>query len=580
VNPTAPPSADPGVLLARLRGLSVERREELKRRLRAPRESGYSLVAEALRRCGIKRVLGVSGVPMDQLFTECSRRDIRPIGMRHQQAATLAAAAGNFIAGCLESAVVISSSPAVTNTLTGVLTARDNGWPLLVMGGRTPIGREGIGLFQEFDAVPVVKSVTKWAAVVRSTSALTDSVQQACKIALEGRPGPVYLELPQDVLTESAEATDHPGLETVNRLGAGTRELETVAELLSTAESPLLVLGDGVRWCYDRDSLDRLVNDFGIPFMTTSLGRGMLPDGHPLCQNLVRRWVQSQADVVIMVGACFDWRFRFGAELRPGARIVHVDVEPVALGRNVPDATTILADGGRFLTQLAATISESGLQPSPATLDSWYQRLQNARRKHEVNRSAWLMAEARPMLPQQLFRGISAALPADALIVLDGSVCLSTGQKVLSAEREWSWLDPGWSGCMGSGIPFALGAKLVRPERPVVVACGDFAFGISAMELETAVRHRIPIIVVIVNNDGIIGSTRQSRHFPADYPELFCQFLPALRYEHMMEMFGGHAEWVEAVDDIQPALNRALQSNRPSCINVRVKPDTPHPGSW
>jgi 2-hydroxyacyl-CoA lyase 1 len=492
----------------------------------------------------------------------------------------LAAAAGNFISGQLDSAVLISAGPAVTNALTGVLTAKDNGWPLLVMGGRSPIQTQGIGYFQELDAVPIYEPVTKWATVVRTTSALLDTVLQAYEVACQDRPGPVYLDLPLDVLSGSAAITGKAAPVLENRLGASANELEKVVEMVRAAERPLLVLGDGARWSYDRASLERLVDGFGIPFITTPLGRGLLPDSHPLCQHAVRRWVQSQADLVVMAGAWFDWRFRFGAELKPGTRIVHIDIDPTTLGRNVPDALAIRADGGRFLTQLAQALAESGPEPTPTRLGTWHQRLRTARRKHEQNRATWLTAESQPMLPQQLFRVLAAALPPDALIVLDGSVCLSTGQMMLSAEREWSWLDPGRSGCMGSGIPFGLGAKLAAPDRPVIVACGDFAFGLSAMELETAVRHGIPIIVVVLNNDGIVGSTRQSSYFPADYPELFSQLLPAVRYERLMEAFGGHAEWVEEARDIRPALERALQSNRPACLNVRVKPDAPHPGFW
>ena len=155
------------------------------------------------------------------------------------------------------------------------------------------------------------------------------------------------------------------------------------------------------------------------------------------------------------------------------------------------------------------------------------------------------------------------------MVVLDGGITLSTGQAVLSAQTPGGWLDPGWSGCMGSGIPFGLGAKLASPERLVVVICGDFAFGLSTMELETAVRHQIPIIVVIANNDGISGATRQQQ-FLADHPERFSQFLPTLRYERIMDVFGGHAEWVTEAGDIRPALERAVASGRPACVNVRV----------
>jgi thiamine pyrophosphate-dependent acetolactate synthase large subunit-like protein len=184
------------------------------------------------------------------------------------------------------------------------------------------------------------------------------------------------------------------------------------------------------------------------------------------------------------------------------------------------------------------------------------------------------------MLPQQLFVAIRDFLPTDAVVVLDGSITLSTGQKVLSVKAPCSWLDPGWNGCMGSGIPFGMGAKLAAPERMVVVICGDYGFGLSAIDLETAVRHRIPVIVVIANNSGITGSLRQKGTFPPDYPELFSRFQPNLRYERIMEVFGGYGEFVAEAAEIRPALERAAASGQPSCINVSVDPDAPSPGVW
>jgi acetolactate synthase-1/2/3 large subunit len=191
---------------------------------------------------------------------------------------------------------------------------------------------------------------------------------------------------------------------------------------------------------------------------------------------------------------------------------------------------------------------------------------------------AWLSEESRPMRPQQLFIAIRDFLPTDAVVVLDGNITLSTGQMILSAKTPCCWLDPGWNGCIGAH-PFGMG-QTRAPERMVVVICGDFGFGLISMDMETAVRYGIPLIVIIVNNDGITGSRRQKMLFPPDYPELFSQFQPRLRYERIIEVFGGHGEFVVEASDILPALQRAAASGLPSCINVIVDPDTPLPGVW
>jgi thiamine pyrophosphate-dependent acetolactate synthase large subunit-like protein len=213
-------------------------------------------------------------------------------------------------------------------------------------------------------------------------------------------------------------------------------------------------------------------------------------------------------------------------------------------------------------------------------LSEWHSKVNKARNENRHSLEPWLRRESSPLAPQQLFRAIRGFLPADAIVALEGNVSLSSAQKILLVRRPASWLDPGWNGIIGGAIPFALGAKLACPKRPVIALCGDTGFGMSAMDLETAMRHEITIVVVIANNDGNTGAQRQKNFFPAGYPEKFTEFLPALRYERIMEVFGGHAELVTEPGELRPALERAVASGRAACINVRVDPNAPHPGFW
>jgi thiamine pyrophosphate-dependent acetolactate synthase large subunit-like protein len=326
---------------------------------------------------------------------------------------------------------------------------------------------------------------------------------RAYEVACKGRLGPVYLDVPEDVLEGNAEANGPPAPTLPQHQQAEPRQVEEVARSLLGAARPLIILGDGIRWSFSPHSLRRLVEQGGIPFITTPMARGFLPDNHPLCANEVRRWIQSQADFVLMAGACFDWRFRFGGELAKGVRIVQVDVEQANLGLNVPAALTACADSGLFLNRLWDVMSGRSY---PTQFQPWQERVLSACVRKRRERESWLMKKSTPMGPQQLFGALRDFLPAEAVVVIEGNVTLSAGQAVLAARTPCSWLHPGWNGCMGSGIPFGMGAKLAAPERMVVVVCGDFGFGLSAMDLETAVRHRIPILVVIANNSGITGS--------------------------------------------------------------------------
>ena len=294
--------------------LRSTQREAARSPVSSKKSSGHALIAEALRHCGVKRVIGITGTPVDQIFPECAARGIRPIGTRHQHTAVLMAATSNYIAGRLDSVVVVSAGPAVTNALTGVLIARDNGWPVIVLGGRRPVHEQGIGYFQELDAVPIYQSVTKSAATVTRAADLPLAIVRAHEIAMSGRPGPVYLDLPEDVLDAHAEADLPAAPRVAAPCHADAQVVAECAQLLRAADRPLLILGEGIRWSFNHADLRNLVEQNGIPFITTPLARGFLPDDHPLCANDVRRWVQSQADFVLLSGAWFDWRFRFGAE--------------------------------------------------------------------------------------------------------------------------------------------------------------------------------------------------------------------------------------------------------------------------
>ena len=338
--------------------------------------TGNRLLAQALRQSGIKTVIGITGTPVDDIFPECAAAGIRIIGTRHQHAAVVMASTANYVAGALESVVAVSAGPAVTNALTGVLIARDNGWPVLVMGGRRPVQEEGIGYFQELDAVPIFKPVTKFAATLRRSSDIPTAITEAITAAISGRPGPVYLDLPEDVLYGNAgePASVQPII--TNEMYADSGMVAECVRQIREAERPLFIFGEGLRWSCREGVLQELVERNRIPFITTPLGRGLLPDDHPLCANDVRRWIQSQADLLLMLGACFDWRFRFGAELGPYTRVIQADIDDATLGKNVRAALTVHASSGTFAGQLAESLTvpcgDSDVR------ESWRQRVTKA----------------------------------------------------------------------------------------------------------------------------------------------------------------------------------------------------------
>ncbi|MCC6355068.1 MAG: thiamine pyrophosphate-binding protein [Verrucomicrobiae bacterium] len=563
--------------IQRLRALDPDAIGRARRLVAARRLSGHALVAEALRRCGIRRVFGIPGTPVDPLFAECAGRGMRLIGARHQQAAGLMAAAANYVAGRAESAVIISAGPAVTNVATALLVARENGWPLIALGGRRALAPTGVGHFQDLDAIPLLSTITKEARVARSTADLTPMIFHAFATASKGRPGPVYLDLPEDVLIGSASADSAPAPQAPPRDEPNPATIGRAAALLASSDRPLLILGEELRWFPADTALERLVGRCGIPFITSPMGRGLLPDDHPLCANDIRHEIQARADTVIMAGAWFDWRFRFGCELAPGARVIHAHSEPSTIGKNIHLAAGCACDPGAFLSRLADAFD--GADACHRRCSPWREAIAQGLASSRRRREAWLHHESSPMSPQCLFREIRDSLPADAIVTVEGNVSLACAQRILIARRPASCLDPGQHGCMGTALPFAMGAKLALPERPVIALCSDMGFALNAVEFETAVRHRIPVVAVIANNDGNTGALRQQRHLPG-HPEKFSQYLPGLRYDRFVETLGAHAAWITRATDVRPALLAALDSGLPACINVAVDPCADGPGPW
>lgn len=544
---------------------------------RAAKTDGHMLVAESLKNLGVTHVYCVAGTPIRETFAMCARLGIRPIGVRHQQAGVMMALAQNYVAGRITAVALFSAGPAITNAATGILVANDNGWPLVVLGGRRPLSMHGMGSFQDLDAVPIFQSITKWSAPVENTAEIPHCLNRAFEIAMDGRPGPVYLDLPEDILTAIAYCGAIPSLSPERKLGIDEGLLARAADILLGAERPALIIGTGVRWSDPFIELRRLVDEFGIPFMTAPMGRGYLPDDHPLCANFARAVLQAKADAVLILGARLDWTFRFGAEIGRDAKIIQIEVEESEIGVNRAPTISIVGDIKSILQELIACMTSSTTAAPRDRLPTWYAGLDAARDSRKRALGVHMGSAALPMSPHRMFKEIRDFLPRDAICVLDGNVSMAAGQQVLPSYLPVTRFTAGNNGCMGVGVPFAIGAKIARPERLVVAVCGDMGFGLNAMDMETAVRHNIPIVVIVANNDGNYGAIMERIHFP-ESAERITMYQPNIHYEVITGAFGGHAEFVEQPEQLRPALERAVASGKASCINVRIDPYAPYPG--
>lgn len=588
--------------------------------------TGHQVLARALRASGISHLYGIAAVPVVETFGACAAQGVRTIGTRHQASAVLMAVAQNYQAGRQCAVALVSPGAAATNALTGVLVAHDNAWPVVVLAGAVPRADPRLGQFMALDAVALLRPVTKSAVTADSADAIPAALAQALQVACFGRPGPVLVELPADVLNGlAAPAGALPAGDLAALLGPAAASpaelpdasrsiptipantLDEVVERLQRARRPLLVLGKGARWSsgFTREIFREFVDRLALPFVTSPIARGFVPDGHPLCFNAVTWAAQREADVVVVVGARLDWTFRYGTSFAADATIIHVDVHAEEFERNRPAGMRVAGDAGEFVSGVLARVARAAPAaraphgaPSPLTAPAphsappgslapdasatardtaWIADLQKRREATVRDWEDEAMAAGLPLSPDRLALELGRAIPDDALTIFDANVVMASCQRHVLAHRPLSRLTPGSGGCLGTGIPFAIGARMNEPGRPVVAICGDFAFGLSALELETAVRHNVPIVVVVANNDGNSGSLRQKGVYPAGYPERVSMYQPGLRYDRLAAELGAHAEHVERPEELAPALRRALACGRAACVNVVVDPDAQYP---
>lgn len=532
---------------------------------------GGDLVMKALKREGVELVFGLPGGPILELFRASATEGIRSIGVRHEQAAAFMAQAWSFVTG-RPGVALAASGPGMINAITGLANAWANCWPMILIGGSSPQGAHQRGAFQEAPQVEMARPVCKWAAQVEDTRRIPEYVSIAFRMATSGRPGPVYLDLPGDIIQRQVELEEvrFPSDRRSEARPLGDpQQVRQAAKLLAEAERPLLIIGKGVVWSRPYDELRRLV-DLGLPFVTSPMGRGAVPDDHPMNFGAARSYALLNADVILALGTRFNWMFHFGHPPRfdPQVKVIQVDIEPEEIGVNRPLAVGIVGDAGMVLRQLLGELEGRTLASDESP---WLAALREQRQQNEQALEPLLNADDVPMNHHRLLREIRDFLERDAIVVDDGEASMAASRQVIPTYRPAHRLNSGTFGCMGVGVPFAIAAKLAHPDKQVVSINGDCAFGFNALELETAVRARAPVVFVVDNNDGIVGSHLQDRFFPPGW-EPVAAYPPGIRYDRIIEAFGGHAEHVQRPQEVRPALERAFAAGVPACINVAIDP--------
>lgn len=558
--------------------LDERRRRLLAARRKTARETGAERLARRLAEAGIDHVYGIGGTPIDGLFGACVRIGIRCIGARHQQGACLMSLAHNFVAGRLRSAVLVSAGPAASNCSTGVLFAHDNRWPLLVLAGRLPSGPGRPGAFQDFDAAGFHAPLLRFGDRIRHAVDADDSLGRALAACSGPVPGAVWIDIDADALAGAVGTDSGPlGREPAAAASVDATALDEAARALARARRPIVLLGTDLRWSSPWTSLRRLVDEYGLAFAAAPMARGFLPDSHPLCVGTERAAALASADLVVTAGARFDWTFRHGAELSADARLLRIDADPAEAARTLGRGVGLSGDPGVVLAALLDRLAE-GARSGPSARDPNWPACLSDRRASPA-------PLARPVdtgdadvdgdgLPaSDWLAELAVALPPDAITVLDGNIIMTRAQRAIPVEHPVSRLGPGNNGTMGVGLPFAIGARFACPQRPVVLISGDFAFGVNAMEFETAVRYRVPLLAVVSNNRGPGGSTRHRQFLPPDCPEPVLRLGEAARYDRLAEALGGVGHHVRWPGELAARARAILDAGATGCIDVRSRDD-------
>jgi acetolactate synthase-1/2/3 large subunit len=508
---------------------------------------------------------------------------MRLLDVRHEQTAVFAAEATARLTR-RPGLAVLTAGPGVTNGVSAITTAQFNGSPVVILGGRAPDARWGSGSLQEFDHPELLRPITKAAWTEHETAKVGTGVDEAFRLATTPHRGPVFVDVAMEALFGPAPPEPaSAGAFGLARAAPGDPEAAAViAGLLAAAQRPVLVLGSDV-WMGGAELAARTAaEELRLPVIANGQGRGILPRGHELLVTRARSTAFRQADLVVVVGTPLDFRLGYGAfgdqsdpQRKPA--VVHVADAPGQVAAHAQLAASYAGDLGAFFTALAGPAAWPARPVRAAWEESWLPRLQEAARGAVAADGPLLASGASPIHPMRIYGELAGVLDDDAVVIGDGGDFVSYAGKCIEPGRPGGWLDPGPYGCLGTGLGYAIAARIARPSDQVVLLLGDGAAGFSLMDADTLVRHGLPVVMVCGNN-GIWGLEKHPMRAIYGY-DVVADLQPQCRYDEVVSALGGAGEMVTRPDDIGPALRRAFESGVPYLVNVITDPAVAYPRS-
>jgi acetolactate synthase-1/2/3 large subunit len=529
---------------------------------------GGRLVAQRLKAAGVTKLFTLSGGHLFSIYDGCREEGIDIVDVRHEQTAAFAAE-GWAKATRSVGVAALTAGPGVTNGMSAMASAQANGSPVLVLGGRAPAMRWGMGSLQEIDHVPFVAPLVKSARTADSTAAIPGLVDEALRLTLEPPTGPAFIDFPLDHVFSEGPALEG-AVELPDPLASPAADgdaMERAAALLRGAERPVVMAGTGLYWAHAEDALRRLAEELSVPVFLNGLARGCLPADHPQFFSRARSAGLKGADVALVIGVPMDFRLGFGGSFGDDTELIVVGSSPPERAHPRPVAAELY---GGVAATLDALRSDGGADRS-----GWNASLHETENEKRAAEQEELLDPRAPLHPMRLYHELQQVLERDAVVIGDGGDFVSYAGRVIDTYEPGCWMDPGPYGCLGSGPGFALAAKLAHPDRQVCLLLGDGAFGFAGMEFDTLVRHGVPVVAVMGNN-GIWGLEKHPMEFLYGY-SVAADLQPELRYDRVVEALGGHGELVSRPDELRPALERAFASGKPALVNVLTDPSVAYP---
>jgi 2-hydroxyacyl-CoA lyase 1 len=530
---------------------------------------GATLIARSLKQQGIDHLFGVVGFPVGPIATAAQKEGVNYIGMRNEQSASYAAQAYGYMTG-RPGACLTVTGPGVVHGLAGLANAQQNCWPMILIGGASETYRGGMGAFQEERQVLIATPFCKFAHGIENVHRIPYYVEMATRHAIYGRPGASYLDMPDDIIRGTCELDKVVEVQRVPeppRMVAPGENIEAALDVLERAQRPLVLVGKGMAWSRAEGEVRAFIERTQIPFVRSPMGKGVMPDDHPLAVSAARTLALQQADVVFLMGARFNWIFHFGLAPRfaKDVKVIQLDIAPEEIGHNKPTEVALVGDGKAIVGQLNKALA--GRQWFHPTDSVWRKALSKKAAENAATIKPQIDDDAAPANYYRALRDVAAWMPKNSILSAEGAGTMDIGLTQLPSYDARSCLNAGTYGTMGVGLGQAIAACVAQPGRPVIHLSGDSAIGFSGMEMETLVRYGFPVKIVVLNNGGIGPGMPEIPENPMMNLKPNALIYGA-RYDKMMEAFGGKGFFVEDPKKIRGALDAAMAHDGPALVNV------------